>query len=86
MINLIYQVDAFTGTVSATTISIPATPGTPAEIATGVSRPWALKIYKGKMYVGVVRDASVSGNFNDLKAFVFEYNFCSATWNTILPL
>ena len=79
---LIYQVDAFTGLVSATTIAIPATPGTPAEIASGVARPWALKIYKGKMYVGVVRDASVSGNFNDLKAFVFEYNLCSASWNT----
>jgi hypothetical protein len=79
---LIYQVDAFTGVVSPTTIAIPATPGTLAEIATGVSRPWALKIYKGKMYVGVVRDASVSNDFNDLKAFVFEYNLCSSTWNT----
>ena len=38
----------------------------------GSFRPWALKFYKGKLYVGAVCDASVSLDKADLEAFVYE--------------
>jgi hypothetical protein len=40
----------------------------------GESRPWALKINRGKIFVGVVCDAQVSQLSSDLKASIYEFN------------
>ena len=41
-------------------------------LATGTLRPWAVKYYKGKVYVGYVNDASISRDKSDLRAFVYS--------------
>lgn len=53
----------------------------------GTARPWALKYRRGKLYVGVVCDASTSScsktaACNDLTATVYEYN--GSTWSTVI--
>ena len=40
----------------------------------GVIRPWALKIHKGMGYLGVVDDASISKDPNDLRAYVLKFD------------
>jgi trimeric autotransporter adhesin len=57
-------------------VAIPAVPCTNGE-----ARPWGLKIYKGKAYVGVVCDGS-TGNKSDLRAYVYQYDLTSNTFNT----
>jgi hypothetical protein len=66
---------------------------TPANVASatipasgctnGESRPFGLKFYHGKAYVGTICDAS-SGSRSDLKAAIFEYDPAGATWATAL--
>ena len=46
----------------------------------GITRPFATKTYKGKVYVGAVCDASFSQNRDDLKASVFEFNPTTGTY------
>jgi SdrD B-like domain len=46
----------------------------------GVARPFALKYYRGKVYVGVVCTAENGGTRNDLYARVFELDPNSGTW------
>lgn len=52
----------------------------------GVSRPFGLKVYKGKLYVGTVCDASSTAPLNaktsNLEAFVYEMNLTTSTFNT----
>ncbi len=62
--------------VAGTAITIPD-----PSCTNGVSRPWALEVNDGLIYVGVVCDAS-TGVAANLAAFVFAYNPTSAT----LPL
>jgi Secretion system C-terminal sorting domain/SdrD B-like domain len=40
----------------------------------GENRPWAIKVYRGKIYVGTVCDAQVSQLASDLKATIYEFN------------
>ncbi len=40
----------------------------------GTFRPWAVKVYRGKVYVGVVCDGSSSGLSSDLSATVYEFD------------
>ncbi len=40
----------------------------------GTYRPWAVRVHRGKVYVGVVCDGSVSGLSSDLSASVYEFN------------
>jgi uncharacterized repeat protein (TIGR01451 family) len=40
----------------------------------GTFRPWGLKFYKGRVYVGGVCSAETSQNPSDLKAVVYEFN------------
>ncbi|TAE29229.1 MAG: DUF11 domain-containing protein [Cytophagales bacterium] len=54
---------------SATGVSIP-NPGCTG----GQLRPWGLKVYKGKVYVGAVCDAQDSQNRSNLRAFVYEFD------------
>ncbi len=52
----------------------------------GVSRPFGLKVYKGKLYVGTICDASSTTPLNaktsNLEAFVYEMNLTTKTFNT----
>jgi hypothetical protein len=53
----------------------------------GTARPWALKYRQGKLYVGVVCDASgsscaVTGPCNNLTATVYAYD--GSTWTTVV--
>jgi SdrD B-like domain/Secretion system C-terminal sorting domain len=50
----------------------------------GVMRPFAVKVYRGNIYVGVVCDASVSGNRNDLKAMVYSFDPATAVFTKVL--
>ena len=78
----LYAVNLLTKTVqpidiatkaAGATLSIP----TPACV-NGSSRPWALEVNDGIIYVGVVCDAG-SGTAADLAAFVYAYNPSAAT-------
>jgi hypothetical protein len=55
----------------------------PDPVCTGGSyRPFALKYYKGKVYIGVVCDAATSGDSTHLSATV--YSFDGTTFSTVL--
>ncbi len=47
----------------------------------GEHRPWAVKYYKGKVYVGVVCDASVSQDNDDLHAYIYVHDPAGAAGN-----
>lgn len=61
--------------ISAPGVTIPD-PG----CAGGTARPFALKLYKDKAYVGVVCDAS-NGDKSNLRAYVYQYDLTSNTFN-----
>ncbi|MEE9372854.1 MAG: SdrD B-like domain-containing protein, partial [Saprospiraceae bacterium] len=51
----------------------------------GIARPWALKVRRGVLYIGVVCDASSSGcnnaqKCNDLSAIVYSFNIKTKAW------
>ena len=46
----------------------------------GVSRPFATKFYRGKLYVGVVCTGENGGSVNDLFAKVYELNALTDQW------
>jgi hypothetical protein len=48
----------------------------------GVNRPWAVAYHWGKLYVGVVNDASISGNNSDLKAYIYTFDLGTSTFDT----
>ncbi|RYF70398.1 MAG: hypothetical protein EOO39_15785, partial [Cytophagaceae bacterium] len=54
----------------------------PQSLTTGVNRPWAVTYYQGKLYVGVVNDASISHNQADLRACVYIFDLTTNTFNT----
>lgn len=71
----------------------PATPYTPANgdlvefdlpsvscAGSGTLRPWALKVYQGKVYVGAVCDG-MGGSKGDLEAFVFTFDLTSGVFD-----
>ncbi|MDX2135321.1 MAG: SdrD B-like domain-containing protein, partial [Saprospiraceae bacterium] len=47
-------------------------------------RPFALKYYKGKLYIGGVCSAQSSQNTDDLHAVIYEYDFVTQTFTIIL--
>ncbi len=47
--------------------------GYPAAVATGTLRPWGLKFYKGRGYLGVVNDGSTGTNAA-LRAYVLSFD------------
>ena len=57
-----------------------------ANCAGGEFRPWALKVYNGKVYVGAVCDAQASKNKSDLRAFVYQFDNGSFTQIFDFPL
>ncbi|HHL52374.1 MAG TPA: hypothetical protein ENJ39_03280, partial [Flammeovirgaceae bacterium] len=53
---------------------------TPAPCGgTGVNRPFAVEVVDGKVFIGVVCDASISGNDSDLMAYVYEFDGANFT-------
>jgi Secretion system C-terminal sorting domain/SdrD B-like domain len=40
----------------------------------GENRPWAIKVYRGKLFLGMVCDAQASQLSADLKATIYEFN------------
>jgi hypothetical protein len=48
----------------------------------GVNRPWAVAYHWGKLYVGVVNDASISRRNSDLKAYVYTFDLGTSTFDT----
>ncbi|NOT38382.1 MAG: T9SS type A sorting domain-containing protein [Saprospiraceae bacterium] len=50
----------------------------------GNYRPWALKSYRGKLYVGVICDGSISKNTGNLSAFIYELNPITKSFTQIL--
>ncbi|MBK7880039.1 MAG: SdrD B-like domain-containing protein [Saprospiraceae bacterium] len=51
----------------------------------GNFRPWALRQHRGKLYIGVVCDGSLSGSTsNDLTSNVYEFNPQSRSFKSIL--
>ena len=47
--------------------------GYPAVVGTGTFRPWGLKFYKGRGYLGIVNDAA-TGAKADLRAYVLSFD------------
>ncbi|MEY4927049.1 MAG: hypothetical protein RI894_1485, partial [Bacteroidota bacterium] len=49
----------------------------------GVARPFGLKVYRGKLYVGVVCSAENAGGVtNNLYALVYQLDLATNVWNT----
>ncbi len=57
------------------------------EVNVGFARPFGFAARQGKMYVGIVCDASWSQNTNDLKARVYEMTYAdpaNPNWNLLI--
>jgi hypothetical protein len=74
----VYQINA-TGSTGTGVVSLPDFPN--PGCTNGVARPWALKFWREKLYLGVICDASTGGAKADLKAFVYEFNVATNSWN-----
>ena len=48
----------------------------------GNFRPWAAKYFRGKIYVGGICDAQTTGVAANLKAYVYEFNPTTLTFNS----
>ena len=80
----VYIVDIATASVlSSVLIPDPGCTG-------GVNRPFGVKVYRGKLYAGVICDASTSTPLNattaNLKAFVYTMDLATNTFNTTAVL
>ena len=78
----LYSVDMATQAVSVvTTIVDPGCTG-------GVSRPFALKMWRGKLYVGIICDASTTGHTitSNLKAFVYSLDLTTNVFTQVLNI
>ncbi len=62
---------SMTNTVSQYLIT--SIPGLPS-VTGGELRPWAITIYRGKGYLGLVNDGISSQNINDMKAYVLSFD------------
>ncbi|WP_460970563.1 SdrD B-like domain-containing protein [Spirosoma migulaei] len=51
--------------------------------AGGSSRPWALHVYGGKLYVGTVCDALTSQNKSDMRAYVYAFDPASSAFSPV---
>jgi Secretion system C-terminal sorting domain/SdrD B-like domain len=59
---------------------ITSLPGCPAPTGLGNNiRPYAVKIYKGKGYIGVVSDAMATQNNSDLKGYILQFDPANIT-------
>ncbi|MBK6929475.1 MAG: carboxypeptidase regulatory-like domain-containing protein [Saprospirales bacterium] len=95
----LYFINLFTGKLQSLRLDDdgnPATPYThvPSDVkeydfsalitcVSGTSRPFGLKFYKGKVYVGTVCDAQTSQDKSDLRAYVLEFTPGANTFGII---
>ena len=56
----------------------------PCDATQGTSRPWGLAVNRGKVYVGVVCDASVSLSKDNLSATVYEMDPTNGSFTAVL--
>jgi hypothetical protein len=75
----IAAVDAKTPGYTPTSYDIPK-----PVCTNGVSRPWAIKVYRGFVYVGVVCTAENGGTVGDLSAHVYALDPSTGTWSASL--
>lgn len=73
----IYALNPTTGaslgnTVQMSTLTMPTPGGTNLNCATGDIRPFAVKYYRGMVYVGAVCSAESTNTTNDLFAYIFQ--------------
>lgn len=65
---------AFLSTIT-NAYDITTLPGYPSIVGIGNNtRPYAIKMYKGKGYIGVISDAVSTQNIDDLKGYVLSFN------------
>jgi uncharacterized repeat protein (TIGR01451 family) len=69
-----------TGTTASTATALPDFPN--PNCNNGVARPWGLKYYKDKLYLGVVCTGENGGTYSDLDGFIYEFNIATNSWNT----
>ncbi len=50
----------------------------------GTARPFATKVYRGRVYIGMVCDAAAAGNRNDLSATVYAFNPTDNSFTQVL--
>ena len=74
----LYALNAGTGAV-ITNRQVPLTP--PGCPATGDARPFAVKIYRGTGYIGMVCSAESTGLASDLRAYVYSFNLTDLTFS-----
>ncbi len=80
---------AATLTPFTTAYDITSLPGVPAPTGAGNNlRPYAVKIYKGKGYLGVVSDAMATQDFADLRGYILQFDPAniSAGFTTVLTI
>ncbi len=56
----------------------------PCDATFGTSRPWGLSVNRGKVYVGVVCDASISLSKDNLSATVYEMDPATGIFTSVL--
>jgi hypothetical protein len=90
----LYTINLYQRTLIGINIGYPAKPGNTIvsgditsytlpsiSCASGVARPFAVKFYKGKVYVGVVCTGENGTDANNLYAHVFEFDHTTKTFN-----
>jgi hypothetical protein len=82
----IYALNPTTGanlgsTVQMSTLTMPTPGGTALNCAAGDIRPFAVKYYRGQVYVGVVCSAESTNSTNDLFAYIFILNPTTLVFN-----
>ncbi|MCS6873404.1 MAG: hypothetical protein N2Z23_04690 [Pyrinomonadaceae bacterium] len=79
----LYRLDAVSGTnqgsVDLTSVTLPTPGGTSSNCNNNDERPFALRFYRGNLYVGYVCSAETSQNASDLFAYIFQVNPISLT-------
>jgi hypothetical protein len=74
------------GTITAADVKTWVIPTAADEVTKGFARPFGLCVRQGKVYVGVVDDASISKDSLDLKARVYEMSPTDAVVNWKLDI
>jgi hypothetical protein len=82
----IYALNPTTGaslgnTVQMSTLTLPTPGGTNLNCAAGDIRPFAVKYYRGQVYVGMVCSAESTNGANDLFAYIFQLNPATLVFN-----
>ncbi len=74
------------GSITAADVKSWTIPTAADEVTKGIARPFGLCVRQGKVYVGVVDDASISKDSLDLKARVYEMSPTDAVVNWKLDI